>query len=197
MPVPLPPTSRRPSTTEREDDAEGYEPEQARRSRRATLQAAVDAAAECADSDPDAFFREDGEAQRSWQARRADALRVCSGCPVRAACEELALRDGDGQAAADDMVRGGRTGPELAAARTEHAARLAAATDADRDTEGRRLDALVIGLIHTALASPDRSRGERGSHGQAAQSARIRHLAAQIREIRTARRARTGWGTAA
>ncbi|MFD5473368.1 WhiB family transcriptional regulator [Streptomyces sp. NPDC127105] len=173
-------------------------PEQARQSRRAVLQAAVDTAAVCTTLlAPDAFFRTDGEPQITWQARRTGAIRVCTGCPVRAACEELALRDGDGRADVDDMVRGGLTGPELAAARARQADRLAAAIDADRDTEGQRLDDLTAELQLTVLKNPDKAGGHRGSRGQAAQNTQVRLLANQIREIRTARRARAGWKAAA
>ncbi|MFJ2736131.1 WhiB family transcriptional regulator [Streptomyces sp. NPDC087317] len=173
-------------------------PEQARQSRRAVLQTAVDATAVCTTVlDPDAFFRADGEQQITWQARRAEAIRVCTGCPVRAACEELALRDGDGRADADEMVRGGLTGPELAAVRTRQADRLAAAADADRDTEGKQLDDLTAELQRTVLKNPDRAGGHRGSQAQAAQNTQVRLLAGQIHVIRTARRARAGWRTAA
>ncbi|MEU3038124.1 WhiB family transcriptional regulator [Streptomyces griseoaurantiacus] len=173
-------------------------PEQARRSRRQALRSAVDTAAVCTGIDPGAFFREDGEQQIVWQARRADAVRVCAGCPVRAACEELALRDGDGRPDVDDMVRGGLTGPALAAARGRHSARLTAAVAADRDTEGRRLDELTAQLQRVAVKNPDKTGGHRGaSRAQAAQNEEVRSLADQIRSIRTARRARAGWRTAA
>ncbi|MFB7795195.1 WhiB family transcriptional regulator [Streptomyces sp. NPDC056086] len=173
-------------------------PDQARQSRRAVLQVAVDTAAVCTTLDPDAFFREDREQQITWQARRADAIRVCTGCPVRAACEELALRDGDGRADVDDMVRGGLTGPELAAARAHQADRLAAAIDADRDTEGQCLDDLTAELQRTVLKNPDKAGGHRtADRAQAAQNTQVQFLAAQIRVIRTARRARAGWKAAA
>ncbi|WP_331724898.1 WhiB family transcriptional regulator (plasmid) [Streptomyces sp. NBC_00111] len=173
---------------------------QARHTRRAVLQAAVDAGARCAGSNPDLFFRADGERQTTWQARRTEAISLCTGCPVRAACEELALRDGDGRADADEMVRAGLTGRELAAVRASHAERLAAAVDADLDTEGRHLDTLTTQLQYEAGTSPDSSRngGPRAvALRTAAQNARLRTLAAQIRQIRTARRARAGWGVAA
>ncbi|MFB7598385.1 WhiB family transcriptional regulator [Streptomyces sp. NPDC056160] len=172
--------------------------EHAQRSRRDVLQAAVAAAGVCRTVDPDAFFRAEGEQYITWQARRAEAIRVCTGCPVRAACEELALRDEDGRATEDDMVRGGLTGPELAAVRAHHAERLAAAVDADRDTEGQRLDALTVQLQRAAVKNPDKAAGHRtASRAQTAHNAEVRNLVAQIREIRTARRARTGWRTAA
>ncbi|WP_371611852.1 WhiB family transcriptional regulator [Streptomyces clavifer] len=173
---------------------------QARHTRRAVLQSAVDVGAVCAGVDPGLFFRADGERQIAWQARRAEAIRLCTGCPVRAACEELALRDGDGRSDADELVRAGLTGPELAAVRSAHTVRLAAAVDADRDTEGRRLDTLMTRLHREAGTSPDPSRngGPRSVALRAtAQNDRLRALAVRIRQIRSARRARAGWGVAA
>ncbi|WP_327270782.1 WhiB family transcriptional regulator (plasmid) [Streptomyces sp. NBC_01218] len=173
---------------------------QARHTRRAVLQAAVDAGARCATADPDLFFRGDDELDTDWQARRSEAIRICTGCPMRAACEELALRNGEGEADTDELVRAGLTGPELAAARDRQAVRLAAATAADRDTEGQELDRLVAELRSEAITSPDSARyGTVRSTAlrTAAQTDRLRTLAAQIRQIRTARRTRTGWGVAA
>jgi WhiB family redox-sensing transcriptional regulator len=171
---------------------------QARQTRRAVLQAAVDTAVVCAGVDPDLFFRADHEQQITWQARRADAQRLCGICPVRAACEELALRDGDGRADVDDMVRGGLTGPELAAVRAHQERRLAAAVEADRDVEGRRLDELTVELRRAAIKNPDKSGGHRGQgKAQIAQNTEVRSLVDQISTIRSARRARAGWGVAA
>ncbi|WP_331734747.1 WhiB family transcriptional regulator [Streptomyces sp. NBC_00887] len=173
---------------------------QARHTRRAALQAAVDAGSHCASVDPDLFFRADDERLTTWRARRTKAISLCSACPVRAACEELALRAGDGRADADEMVRAGLTGRELAAVRDAHAERLAAAVDADRDTEGRQLDALMTRLHTEAGTSPDSNRngGVRSvALRTAAQNDRLRSIAAQIRQIRIARRARAGWGVAA
>ncbi|MEU5416565.1 hypothetical protein [Streptomyces clavifer] len=98
------------------------------------------------------------------------------------------------------MVRAGLTGRELAAVRTAHTGRLAAAVDADRDTEGRQLDTLTTRLHTEAGTNPDSNRngGVRSMAARtAAQNDRLRALAAQIRQIRTARRARAGWGVAA
>ncbi|MFI6728733.1 WhiB family transcriptional regulator [Streptomyces atratus] len=173
---------------------------QARHTRRAVLQAAVDTDARCTGMDPDLWFRGDNEAQITWQARRAGAIRFCTGCPVRAACAELALRDGDGNTRVDDMVRGGLSGRELAAARTAQAGRLTAAAAADRDTEGRLLDGLTVKLRTQAGANPDGRRDGGRIHQdetRAEQNRRIRALVDQIRQIRTARRARAGWGVAA
>ncbi|MGW2841853.1 WhiB family transcriptional regulator [Streptomyces sp. NPDC001493] len=173
---------------------------QARHTRRAVLQAAVDASAECATVDLDLFFREDGEPYIEWQARRAEVVRVCVGCPARAACTELALRDGDGRPDRDDMVRAGLTGPELADLRDRQAVRLAAATAVDRDTEGQELDRLVAELRSEAITSPDSGRYgavRNTALRTAAQNAVLRTLAARISTIRTGRRARAGWGVAA
>ncbi|MFJ3106547.1 WhiB family transcriptional regulator [Streptomyces sp. NPDC086835] len=173
-------------------------PTQARLARRAVLQTAVDTAAVCTGADPDLFFRGDREPQITWQARRSYAQRLCSACPVRAACEELALRDGDGRPDVDDMVRGGLTGPELAAVRADQGRRVAGAVDADRDVEGRRLDELAVELRRAAVKNPDKAGGHRAQdRAQAAQNAEVRSLVARIRQIRTARRVRAGWEAAA
>ncbi|WP_030927527.1 WhiB family transcriptional regulator [Streptomyces sp. NRRL B-24720] len=172
----------------------------ARHTRRAVLQSAIDASAHCATADPDLWFRTDGEPQIAWQARRAEAIRVCNGCPIRAACEELALRDRDGNPRVDDMVRGGLSGTQLAAARTTQANRLTAVVDADRDTEGRLLDDLSIELRTQSGLNPDgrRNGGRLRQHeNRTEQNLRIRALAASIRQIRIARRARAGWGVVA
>ncbi|MFD3976188.1 WhiB family transcriptional regulator [Streptomyces cyaneofuscatus] len=172
----------------------------ARHLRRGVLQAAVDAGAACTSIDIDAFFRIDGETDIEWAPRRTAALRTCAACPVRAACEELALRVGEGDPGADEIVRGGLTGPELAAARVAHAVRLAVAVDADRDTEGSQLDMLMAQRHVVATTSTERVRdGKRvpAAVVQQEHNVRIRSLSLQIAKVRTARRARAGWGVAA
>ncbi|MFD3719860.1 WhiB family transcriptional regulator [Streptomyces sp. NPDC058674] len=173
---------------------------QTRRMRRPVLQAAVDAGAGCTKADPDLFFRADGQPPATWQAQRAEAVRFCHGCPARAACEELALRDGDGNSRVDDLVRGGRSGSELAALRERQAQRVGAAIAADEasDTEWKKLTSLTVDLNREAGMTPTRSSGmPRQSELQALQNQRIRNLVAQISQIRSARRARTGWEVAA
>lgn len=52
----------------------------------------------CLTANPDIghFYQEDGEPDTDWRRRRAQTVRGhCSVCPVRAACAELALREGD------------------------------------------------------------------------------------------------------
>ncbi|MFF8556548.1 WhiB family transcriptional regulator [Streptomyces sp. NPDC015501] len=171
---------------------------QAQQSRRAVLQTAIDTGSRCAGGDPDRFFRDDNETTVDWTLRSKDAIRVCAGCPARAACEELALRSGDGDHQVDYMVRAGLTGPELAAAREDQAERLAAAVDLDQDTEGQYLDALSIKLRRTAAATPSRgAEGRTEAAAQGHQNAQVRELIARVREIRSARRVRAGWGVAA
>ncbi|QNP67961.1 WhiB family transcriptional regulator [Streptomyces genisteinicus] len=173
-------------------------PTDARAMRRGVLQQLVDEGALCAAGDPGRFFRLDGESVVEWQPRRDSAVRLCAECPARTACEELALRDGEGRAGTDDMVRAGHTGPALVALRRRHSERLAAAVAVDRDTEGARLDALVAQLLRTAIKNPDKAGGGyRGGPAQTAQNAEICALAVQVQAIRTARRTRAGWEAAA
>lgn len=108
---------------------------QAQRTRRTVLQAAVTAGARCGDREVyrDLLERARNVPPSTWAAQREAARKLCSGCPIRAACEELALRDGTGSRADDGVIRGGRTGQELAIAREiRQPARLAAAAAADR-----------------------------------------------------------------
>ncbi|MER6393938.1 WhiB family transcriptional regulator [Streptomyces sp. NPDC001523] len=173
---------------------------QARRMRRPVLQAAIDAGAKCVRADPDLFFRADGQPPATWQAQRAEAIRFCHGCPVRAACEELALRDGDGNSRVDDLVRGGRSGYELVALRELQAQRLTAAITADEasDQEWKQLAGLAVELGSEARRIPARSGGmPHQAVLQRQQNQRIAELAAQLAVVRTARRARTGWEVAA
>ncbi|MFJ8017410.1 WhiB family transcriptional regulator [Streptomyces sp. NPDC096339] len=173
---------------------------QARRMRRPVLQAAIEVSAKCVQADPDLFFRADGEPPATWQAQRAEAIRFCHGCPVRAACEELALRDGDGNPRVDDLVRGGKSGYELVALRKLQAQRLAAAITADEasDMQWNKLTGLVVELKMEAGKTPAKGSGvPRQAESQERQNQRIRKLVAQINAIRTARRASTGWEVAA
>ncbi|MFE3151189.1 MULTISPECIES: WhiB family transcriptional regulator [unclassified Streptomyces] len=105
-------------------------PEAARLARRPVLQGAVDAGACCGGRN--ALFNRNEVPPAIWAAQQASAQQVCAQCPVRPSCEELALRNGAGDRAADDLVRGGRTGQELAVDREiRQPGRLAAATAAD------------------------------------------------------------------
>ncbi|MER6103712.1 WhiB family transcriptional regulator [Streptomyces sp. NPDC001832] len=109
-------------------------PEAARLARRPVLQAAVTASARCGDREQyrDLLDRNRSAPPAMWAAQQAAAQKLCAGCPVRPACEEIALRDGTGNRASDDLVRGGRRGQELAIDREiRQPGRLAAAVAAD------------------------------------------------------------------
>lgn len=109
-------------------------PEAARLARRPVLQAAVTAGARCGDREQyrDLLDRNRSAPPVIWAAQQAAAQKLCAACPVRPACEELALRDGTGDRASDDLVRGGRRGQELAIDREiRQPGRLAAASAAD------------------------------------------------------------------
>lgn len=170
---------------------------------RSALQAQVDTRARCAGGvDPSLFFHEDGP-DPTWPYRRAEALQVCAACPVVNACRELALRNGDGTSDADDMVRGGMTGRQLAQARRLQADRLIATAAAETDAEWNELADLVRSraeLIHQGLG---RHRPSGVAHAaqvarlEARDNEQIAVWADRISEIRTVRRARTGWGIAA
>jgi WhiB family redox-sensing transcriptional regulator len=157
----------------------------------------VDAGALCTSKAPgmpsaDDWFRGDGEPITEWRPRREQLLAVCGACPVRAACEESALRQREGSIRGDeDMVRGGRTSPELYQARRDQAKRLAAVRTEDvrvaqEEKEMRRIAAELrrLALVHRDSRSDSRVSDE------------IRVKAEQLRVARSARRARTGWNSA-
>ncbi|MEV7856505.1 WhiB family transcriptional regulator [Streptomyces sp. NPDC086993] len=109
-------------------------PEAARLARRPVLQAAVTAGARCGDREQyrDLLDRNRSAPHAIWVAQQAAAQKLCAGCPVRPACEELALRYGEGDRNSDDQVRGGRRGQDLAIDREiRQPGRLAAAAAAD------------------------------------------------------------------
>ncbi|MDK0524852.1 WhiB family transcriptional regulator [Streptomyces sp. ML-6] len=109
-------------------------PTAARLACRPALQAAVDAGARCGqDRYRELFDRNPQSSPVTWSVQQAAARQFCAECPVRPACEELALRDGIGDRSCDGLVRGGRTGQELAIDREiRQPARLAAVAAADR-----------------------------------------------------------------
>jgi WhiB family redox-sensing transcriptional regulator len=170
----------------------------ARQQRLPQLLAAVDAGALCGPGAPDslapdAWFRRHKEEAVDWSRRVAHLKTVCAACPVRAACEESALRQGEGSTCKDvNMVRGGRTAAELYEASQRHAKRLAAARAEDERTarEEKELRRLACELRRLALVHRDSRSDSRVSDD-------IRETAQQLREARAARRARSGWRTAA
>ena len=171
---------------------------------RSVLQTQVNTKARCASGvDPNIFFRDDARSDPTWPARRIEALQTCETCPVMAACRELALRNGDGTLEADDMVRGGMTGRQLAQARTAQATRLAQIAVVEADTEWAELVGLFRSrteLIQRGLSRYRPSgapRSERVAQLEERDNKKITQWTDRIREIRADRRARTGWSTAA
>ncbi|MFD7532226.1 WhiB family transcriptional regulator [Streptomyces sp. NPDC059849] len=109
-------------------------PEAARLARRSVLQAAVDASARCGNREQyrDLLDRNRSAPPAIWAAQQAAAQKFCAACPVRPACEELALRYGEGDRNSDDQVRGGRRGQDLAIDREiRQAGRIVTAVTAD------------------------------------------------------------------
>jgi WhiB family redox-sensing transcriptional regulator len=158
-----------------------------------TVAAAARCATVAAVVSPDDWFRGEGEPINKWRHRRKKLLAVCAACPVRAACEEAALRQKDGSdRATDDMVRGGHTAAELYAARLREAGRLAAAAEEDDRArhEEQQLRALAADLRVQFLANDQ-------PHNAAKHNRELRATVAQIASVRTARRVRARWSSAA
>ncbi|MGW1412130.1 WhiB family transcriptional regulator [Streptomyces sp. NPDC002403] len=113
------------------------------------LQAAVTTGARCDDREQyrDLLDRNRSAPPAIWAAQQAAAQKLCAACPVRPACEELALRYGEGDRNSDDQVRGGRRGQDLAIDREiRQPGRLAAAVTAD----GQQLLELAVAARDTA-----------------------------------------------
>ncbi|MFF3735181.1 WhiB family transcriptional regulator [Streptomyces sp. NPDC002476] len=140
-------------------------PAAARLARRTVLEAAVGAGARCGDQRyRDLFDRNRSSPPSVWAAQQAGARRFCAGCPVRPACEELALRYGEGDRSGDDLVRGGRGGQDLAIDREiRQAYRLAAAVSADRYLQELAEEARRerVTLTYTTTAGPVTKQGLR------------------------------------
>jgi hypothetical protein len=145
--------------------------------------------------EPDEWHRADGEQAPEWRKRRDGLVTVCAACPVRAACKESALRQGEGDGdprEINDLVRGGMTGLELHDARTEQADRLAAARIEDERAmrEEREIRVLAGQLRNAALVHCD-------PRSAARVNGAVRAKADELRTARNARRARSGWSSAA
>ncbi|MFF9593849.1 transcription factor WhiB [Streptomyces sp. NPDC014646] len=141
-------------------------PTAARLARRPVLQAAVATGARCDDRVQyrDLLDRNPSAPPAIWAAQQAGAQKLCDGCWVRAACEELALRYGEGDRNSDDRVRGSRRGLDLAIDREiRQAYRLAAAVSADRYLQELAEEARRerVTLTYTTTAGPVTKQGLR------------------------------------
>ncbi|MFI2031886.1 WhiB family transcriptional regulator [Streptomyces buecherae] len=168
--------------------------QEAQNARRPQLQAELGAAA-CAQPsrytpDPDEWFRRDGESKDKWRTRRAALLEICERCPVRAACHELALRDGEGEARWDDRVRGGAHGTQLYRERLDQEQRLIEARQADA-APGRE-QATYLGEVQRLHTAARTMQDRTLACGPSAHWA-----SAQLSILHQARRTAVGWGAAA
>jgi hypothetical protein len=145
--------------------------------------------------EPDEWHRADGEQAPDWRKRRDGLVTVCAACPVRAACKESALRQGEGDGdprEINDFVRGGLTGLELYTARTEQADRLETARIEDERAmrEERQIRLLATQLRNRTLVHFDSRSTTRMNDG-------VRAKADELRAALHARRSRSGWSSAA
>ncbi|MEU2873028.1 transcription factor WhiB [Streptomyces olivoreticuli] len=176
--------------------------EQVQGLRAPALRAAVDAGAACADphNSPsvEEWFRSDGEGVVEWTDRSAKLRDFCwQMCPVVAQCRELALRQGEGRPAQDDMVRGGLSGQELVDERTRDEDRLAEAVAEDEHAtvEWQAYQWAALWLAEQARSMV--GSGAANEKARRANNARTREAAEELRSIRRVRRERAGWGEAA
>ncbi|MFE9121526.1 WhiB family transcriptional regulator [Streptomyces sp. NPDC007172] len=142
--------------------------------------------------DVDNFYQEDGEPDADWQQRQARTVRDhCTVCPVRAACAELALRDGDTVG-----VRGGLDPQKLTrrlAAETTRLERARATDERATDEQRARIAAgaevqkLSGQYIGTSVRPEKRLENIKN----------IREAARRRTELVTAHRRAAGWTVAA
>lgn len=98
--------------------------------------------------DVDDFYQEDDEPDDEWKQRRARTVRdYCTVCPVRAACAELALRDGDTLG-----IRGGLVPEELEQRLDAESGRVAAARAEDERVASSQQARIAAGAEVQRLA---------------------------------------------
>ena len=160
------------------------------------LRATVNAGSMCSSKAPgipapDDWYRGDGEPIEDWRQRKAQLRAVCAACPVQPACEESALRQGEGSdRMTDDMVRAGRSGPELYAAREAQADRLTTAKKKDDQARSEEQALRVLFARLRAILPVEHTRLNRERN-----NTEIRTTIHEITGITTPRRARAGWNT--
>lgn len=105
---------------------------EARRTRRTVLEQIIARGAACIGA-PMEFFRTESEPLTVWKVRREYLIcAFCLHCQVREACEETALRAGEGEETGDSMIRGGLNSEDLHETRVRQWARLRRAVAADK-----------------------------------------------------------------
>ncbi|MFE2274875.1 WhiB family transcriptional regulator [Streptomyces lavendulae] len=141
--------------------------------------------------DVDNFFQEDGEPDADWKQRRVRAVRDhCTVCPVRAACAELALRDGDTAG-----VRGGLAPQKLDRRLTAETTRLERARAADEQVGEEQHARIAAGLELQRLTGQYLGTGTPQKRRENVE--KIRDAARRRDELVSAYRRTAGWTAAA
>lgn len=148
----------------------------------------------CLTADPDIrhFYQEDEEPDSDWRRRRAQTVRDhCSVCPVRAACAELALREGDTVG-----IRGGLHPEKLKRRRAMERDRLDQALAEDQRAAERQQARIAASREVQRLAG--QYLGTSGRPEKRSENIEnIRQAARQRDELVTSHRLSAGWTTAA
>ncbi|WDN56253.1 WhiB family transcriptional regulator [Streptomyces clavuligerus] len=141
--------------------------------------------------DVDSFFQEDGEPDADWKQRRTRTVRDhCTVCPVRAACAELALRDGDTAG-----VRGGLDPQKLDRRLAAESNRLKHARAADEQAGEEQRARFAAGAEVLRLTGQYLGTGTPQKRRENAE--KFREAARQRDELVSAHRRTAGWTPAA
>ncbi|MFD8887520.1 WhiB family transcriptional regulator [Streptomyces erythrochromogenes] len=141
--------------------------------------------------DVDRFFQEDGEPDDDWQQRRTRTVRDhCTVCPVRAACAELALRDGDTAG-----VRGGLAPQKLDRRLAAESNRIERARAADEQVGDEQHARIAAGLELQRLTGQYLGTGTPQKRRENVE--KIRDAARRRDELVSAYRRTAGWTVAA
>lgn len=141
--------------------------------------------------DIDSFFQEDGETDADWKQRRTRTVRDhCTVCPVRAACAELALRNGDTAG-----VRGGLDPQKLDRRLAAEASRLERARAADEQAGEEQRARFAAGAEVLRLTGQYLGTGQPEKRRENVE--KMREAARRRDELVTAHRLTAGWTAAA
>ncbi|MEU5137028.1 WhiB family transcriptional regulator [Streptomyces californicus] len=148
----------------------------------------------CLTADPDIshFYQEDEEPDGDWHRRRAQTVRDhCLVCPVRVACAELALREGD-----TIGIRGGLHPEKLKRRLAMERERLDQALAEDQRTSEDQQARMAASREVQRLAG--QYLGTSGKPEKRSENIKkIRQAARQRDELVTSHRLSAGWTTAA